>query len=126
MPSLRHTLPLLAVLAAAPQLARAHAVLVASNPNPHQSLDGETLPVKLRFNSRVDGPHCTIALLREGGIPVQLALDNQPAPDTIQTTAEHLEPGAYTLQWQALAADGHITRGEIPFTVDATSNRKPK
>ncbi len=109
---------MLALAAAlAPQLAFAHAVLVASNPQPHQEVHGETLPVKLKFNSRVDGPHCTVSLVRLGGNPVQLALDAQPAPDTIQTTAEHLEAGTYTIQWQALAADGHITRGQIPFTV---------
>jgi methionine-rich copper-binding protein CopC len=31
-----------------------------------------------------------------------------------------LAPGAYTLHWQVLAVDGHITRGNVPFTVDAT------
>ncbi len=108
---------------AVPQLALAHAVLVASNPQPHQSVHGETLPVKLRFNSRVDGPHCTVSLVRVGGNPVQLALDDQPAPDTIQSRAEHLEPGSYTLQWQALAADGHITRGQIPFSVGEPSQK---
>ena len=30
-----------------------------------------------------------------------------------------LKPGAYTLRWQALALDGHITRGDVPFTVTA-------
>jgi methionine-rich copper-binding protein CopC len=28
-----------------------------------------------------------------------------------------LAPGDYRLRWQVLAYDGHITRGEIPFTV---------
>jgi len=28
-----------------------------------------------------------------------------------------LAAGAYRLRWQVLASDGHITRGEIPFTV---------
>jgi methionine-rich copper-binding protein CopC len=27
-------------------------------------------------------------------------------------------PGAYKLQWQVLASDGHISRGEISFTVN--------
>ena len=65
-----------------------------------------------------------MSLVRVGGNPVQLALDDQPAPDTIQTRAEHLEAGSYTLQWQALAADGHITRGQIPFSVGDLSQKK--
>jgi methionine-rich copper-binding protein CopC len=28
-----------------------------------------------------------------------------------------LSPGAYSVRWQVLAVDGHITRGEVPFTV---------
>jgi methionine-rich copper-binding protein CopC len=31
-----------------------------------------------------------------------------------------LKPGAYKLQWQVLAPDGHITRGVVPFSVKAT------
>jgi methionine-rich copper-binding protein CopC len=33
------------------------------------------------------------------------------------STAADLAPGQYTLRWQALALDGHITRGDLPFTV---------
>jgi hypothetical protein len=28
-----------------------------------------------------------------------------------------LTPGVYVLRWQVLAIDGHITRGDVPFTV---------
>ncbi|HXX26939.1 MAG TPA: copper resistance protein CopC, partial [Terriglobales bacterium] len=41
----------------------------------------------------------------------------QPSPDMLQAMAEGLKAGAYSLRWQVLAADGHITRGEIPFNV---------
>ena len=27
------------------------------------------------------------------------------------------KPGDYVLHWQVLATDGHITRGDVPFTV---------
>jgi methionine-rich copper-binding protein CopC len=30
-----------------------------------------------------------------------------------------LAPGQYRLRWQVLAIDGHLTRGDIPFTVKA-------
>jgi methionine-rich copper-binding protein CopC len=32
--------------------------------------------------------------------------------------ADDLKRGAYKLRWQVLAADGHITRGEIFFKVN--------
>jgi len=43
-------------------------------------------------------------------------IDKQSADNNLNAHAT-LKPGSYTLRWQALAPDGHITRGEIPFTV---------
>ncbi len=117
---LQRILPLAALAVAAPHLALAHAVLVESTPVAHQTTHAATQPIRLRFNSRVDGPHCTLALVRDGGKPQPLTLAAQPAPDTIAATAENLASGSYSLQWQALAADGHITRGSIQFTVAIT------
>jgi len=37
-------------------------------------------------------------------------------PDLLTTTAA-LSPGGYVVRWQVLAVDGHITRGDVPFTV---------
>ena len=31
--------------------------------------------------------------------------------------ARTLEEGGYSVAWRAMAADGHVVRGEIPFTV---------
>jgi hypothetical protein len=46
-----------------------------------------------------------------------LVIDKQDAPDTLTTHASQLSPGNYVIQWQVLAVDGHITRGQIPFEV---------
>ena len=37
--------------------------------------------------------------------------------ESLEAKASHLAAGRYTLRWQVLAIDGHITRGDIPFTV---------
>jgi methionine-rich copper-binding protein CopC len=47
----------------------------------------------------------------------QIKVDSQGAPDTLSAKANDLKAGEYQLRWQVLAADGHITRGGIPFTV---------
>jgi methionine-rich copper-binding protein CopC len=39
------------------------------------------------------------------------------APNELRTDAGALAPGSYTLRWQALSSDGHITHGQIAFTV---------
>ncbi len=102
---------------AAPQLAHAHAVLVHATPSVHGTVRAGNLHVALQFNSRIDGPRCTLLLLAPDGQSQRLVLGKQEAPDSLAADAPGLHPGNYTLRWQALAADGHITRGEIPFRV---------
>lgn len=97
-------------------LALAHALLVASTPSIHGTVHGPGLAIDLKFNSRVDGVRSQLTLVLPGGTTNALPLDTQPAPAELASHA-NLQPGAYTLRWQAVAADGHITRGEIPFKV---------
>ena len=97
-------------------LALAHALLVTSTPAQHGAVRGPGVAVDLKFNSRVDGKRSRLVLVFPNGATQALALIPQPAPEELAARAE-LEPGAYTLRWQAVAADGHITRGEISFKV---------
>jgi methionine-rich copper-binding protein CopC len=46
-----------------------------------------------------------------------LTLAPSDGPDTLAATVDRLGSGHYRLRWQVLAVDGHITRGDIPFTV---------
>lgn len=108
---------LFAAAAALPQLALAHAVLLASTPKAGGLVIGDRMHIDLKFNSRVDGPHCTLALVGPDGKARSLVMGAQGAPDEISSDADGLHKGAYTLRWQALASDGHITRGSIPFHV---------
>lgn len=107
----------LALALAVPQLAHAHAVLVASTPKLNQVVHNSELHIDLKFNSRVDGPRCTLTLISTDGKPQLLQLIAQNSPDEVAADAKDLHKGIYKLRWQALASDGHITRGEIPFRV---------
>lgn len=101
-----------------PQLALAHAVLVDSTPKVNETVHGSTLRVDLKFNSRVDGARSTVQLATGDGAVRTLELSSQSSPNEIVTHAEGLAKGSYTLRWQALSSDGHITRGQIPFQVE--------
>jgi hypothetical protein len=100
-----------------PQIAFAHAVLVASTPSAHGSVKGPDVAIRLKFNSRIDGAHSRLYLVDSAGKVQTLVLTPQAAPDALAAESIKLGSGAYTIRWQALAADGHITRGEIAFTV---------
>lgn len=102
---------------AAPRAAHAHAVLLRASPAAHGTVKPGTLHVELQFNSRIDGPRCALTLLTSDGKTEPLPLERQPAPDSLAAYAPGLHSGNYTLRWQALASDGHITRGQIPFHV---------
>ena len=112
----------LAILLAVPGLARAHAVLVASVPPAGGTLPPGPLAVDLHYNSRIDRARSKVTLLRPDGTAERLAVD-APGPADQLLAAATLEPGDYTLRWQVLAVDGHITRGDVPFTVAAAPAR---
>ncbi|WP_206664555.1 copper resistance CopC family protein [Dankookia rubra] len=104
-----------------PVQAAAHAVVVASDPAAGASLAVAPRQVTVRFNSRID--HGRSRLVLVGPDAVQVPLD--PAPEGEPTVLEApvaaatLVSGAWRLRWQVLAVDGHITRGDIPFTLTA-------
>ena len=50
----------------------------------------------------------------ETGPPIPDSEDDKAYSVAVGRT---LEEGGYTIAWRAMAADGHVVRGEIPFTV---------
>ena len=96
----------------------AHAILVESTPKLYSTVKGPDVTITLRYNVRIDGGRSRVRLVAADGVVSTLAVASQASPDTLQTHAAGLKPGAYKLQWQVLASDGHMSRGEIPFTVN--------
>ncbi len=99
------------------QVASAHAILLDSTPKANSTVKGTELAVDLRFNVRIDGSRSRLALVGPNGSATTLSIAKQSSPDHLQSKATDLIPGAYKLQWNVLASDGHMSRGEIPFTV---------
>jgi methionine-rich copper-binding protein CopC len=56
-------------------------------------------------------------LIAPDGSRRPLEIGDQPSPDTLTSQAKQLSSGSYIIQWQVLANDGHITRGEVSFGV---------
>jgi methionine-rich copper-binding protein CopC len=100
--------------------AHAHAVLLESTPALKSSVTGPNVPIKLRFNVRIDALRSRLTLIHPDGSAQALEISKQTPADTLSAEATGLAAGAYRLRWQVLASDGHITRGEIPFTVTAS------
>jgi len=107
----------LLLAAGATQTCWAHAILMDSTPKINSTVQGPDLDITLRYNVRVDGSRSRVMLLAEDGTLTQLTLAKQAKPDILQMHASGLKAGAYKLQWNVLASDGHMSKGEVPFTV---------
>jgi len=113
--SLMLTTAVLSGFAATP--ACAHAVLIDSTPAPDGHVKPGPIAIRFRYNSRIDAPRSKLTLTSPDGSTSRLASRGE-GPDYLDADTT-VTPGAYTLHWQVLAVDGHITRGNVPFTVDA-------
>jgi len=102
------------------RIADGHAVLKETSPAANSKVAGPDVPIILKFNVRIDSARSKLQLLNRDTSTTHLTLDKQSSPDALNTRATGLEPGPYRIRWQVLAPDGHITRGEIPFTVTAS------
>jgi methionine-rich copper-binding protein CopC len=94
-----------------------HAVVVESTPKMNGIVNGPTLQIKLRFNARVDGKRSKVAVVDQNGVSRPIHLAQQVSPDSLLANISGLQSGKYQLHWQVLASDGHITQGDIPFSV---------
>jgi hypothetical protein len=98
--------------------ASAHAILVRSTPGANETLTGHNVAVALTFNSKVDQARSTLTLEGPDHSTSRLQIKVNPSSATsLGAGVLKLAPGPYKLHWQVLAVDGHITRGEIDFSV---------
>jgi methionine-rich copper-binding protein CopC len=95
----------------------AHAILVEAAPAAKSTVAGPDVAIRLRFNSRIDAARSHLSLLAPDGHESALAQAPGGEAAVLTAKATGLTAGAYRIRWQVLAADGHITRGEIPFRV---------
>jgi copper resistance protein C len=107
----------IALLFLAPHAAFAHAVLVKSSPAQGATVKAGDVEIMLTYNSRIDALHSSLHLVGPDGKAQTLAVDAHAAPNLLVAKAGALAAGAYKLEWQVQASDGHISRGTVGFRV---------
>ena len=100
-----------------PEFAQAHAIVLSSTPKPGAVLRASDISVELQFNSRIDHAHSRLTLVEPDSRKIELVLLPEARPEVLQGHTVIDVPGSYRLRWQVLSIDGHITRGDINFTV---------
>jgi len=97
-------------------LAYAHAILVRAVPLANSTVAANSVTIRLQFNVRVDPKRSRVALVMPDKSQKLLSM-SQSEPDLLESQITGLTNGEYSIRWQVLAFDGHITQGEIPFKV---------
>ena len=108
---------LLGVLALTPGIARAHAIVIAAQPAMNSTVAAGKLEIRLDFNSRIDQRRSRLSLQRPDGSEVAVALAPDTSSGVLAGRARVAGEGRWKLRWQVLSLDGHITRGEVSFSV---------
>ena len=107
----------LAGLAFAPAGASAHAILEQSEPAAGAAVPAGKVGMTFRFNSRIDRVRSRLTLIAPDHSQLVLRIGPAGQANVLETSVKLTAPGAYVVRWQVLAIDGHITRGDVPFTV---------
>jgi hypothetical protein len=107
-----------------PGITHAHAIVVAAQPAMDSAVPPGELEIRLDFNSRIDQERSRLNLERPDGTEVAVALTTGGPPGVLAGRAQVAGEGRWKLRWQVLSLDGHITRGEVNFSVrDAARTR---
>ncbi len=117
---MRSLYPFLFFIVLATQPAFAHAILIDGAPASSATVPPGPLSVRLRFNSRIDADRSRLTLVALSAKPNAMPnILRQTPPETpnLLEAQTSVVAGSWVLRWQVLAVDGHITRGEVPFTV---------
>jgi len=100
--------------------ARAHALLVRSNPAANAALDVSPVQVEIFFSEPLEEKLSSIKVFDSNNLSVDVGdVRVDPTDPTRLTVSLHsLNDGVYTVTWKAVSSvDGHQTVGTFPFAV---------
>lgn len=109
--------------------AAAHVRLQASAPDPGATVTAPLQEVWLRFSGAVVPAYTRASLIGPDGTLIAAA-DLEEVPETGRREFRlpidrRLWPGAYTVRWETLAADGHRMDGSFSFTLEVPEELLP-
>ena len=106
-----------AMVAVSTGIAHAHAIVVAAEPAMNSTVARGELEIRLEFNSQIDRQRSRLSLQRPDGSEIVIALAPDGSAGVLAGRAQATQSGRWKLRWQVLSLDGHITRGEVRFSV---------
>jgi methionine-rich copper-binding protein CopC len=108
----------LAALALSPAQALAHAHVVSSNPAANAAI-APPKQVSVTFSEKLVPAFSKVAFSMAGmnmGVPVKTSVSTD-GKTIVAVPQGAFMKGSYVINWTAASADGHKTKGSIPFKV---------
>lgn len=97
----------------------AHPQIVSAEPAPDAQLDAAPHSVRITFNEPIEEAFASVQVFDATGRAVDRG-DGGRAPDdprALHVSLPPLDPGVYTVAWQAMGRDGHLVKGYFAFTL---------
>jgi len=88
-----------------------------STPAAEAIVQGRNAQYIVRFSGPVNHGASLLEIVQGDRTLHQMKPRLDSEPDTLYAEAGTPPPGRYVLRWQARSATGHVSRGDIPFTV---------
>ena len=115
---MRRAIPLVVTAAAAlvaPAAGHAHATLVKTVPSYRQHVEAAPRVVRLAFTEGVEPAGLGIRVYTARGRLVSGAAHVMPDGRAVEAPLKGLKRGGYTVRWQVLSDDGHVSSGVFTF-----------
>ncbi|VWM08809.1 copper homeostasis periplasmic binding protein CopC [Burkholderia lata] len=108
-----------AIVSVAPIAASAHGKLESAAPATGSTVDTAPDTLRLTFNEDLEPAFSLVKVLDANGNAVtqEKAKVDATNPRVMTVALPKLAPGAYTVQWAAMTADAHRTKGTYTFRV---------
>jgi methionine-rich copper-binding protein CopC len=102
-----------------PSAVLAHGALERATPTAGSTVHGSPAEVKLSFSQALEPAFSTLRVLDASGKRVDRQDQTVDAADAreLRVSLPPLTPGAYRVIWRVLSRDGHVTQGDLIFTV---------
>jgi methionine-rich copper-binding protein CopC len=104
-------------LATAAPAALAHAYPAVAIPRDGATLREAPREVRIQFTEGIEIEFSRIVVKNSSGEKVGQGNIRRLAEDTLAVELKPLRPGTYTVEWQVLSVDTHITDGVLRFTI---------
>ena len=94
-----------------------YVLLLSASPDFNAVIRGPDVPIRMRFNTRIDSKNSKLVLFGPNGAAHELPVVHLGLPDMLVSAATGLTSGTYAIHWHVIEMGGNVAEGEVTFCV---------